>query len=123
MYVELVHLSVDSNNYPSAAMAASGPHVLAQCHCGAFKQTLALARPLPNDSVLCHCDICRSTSGALYHSSLALLTSPSALSPLVAGAETLAKFNASEKIARYFCTVCGSHVLIWHDRDVDAWKV
>jgi hypothetical protein len=76
------------------------------CLCGAISMPATiLAEPkLPINAGICHCNVCRHTTGSLGASFPLLRSSPSQ--------ETLSKltaYHSSEHVVRYFCSTCGCH--------------
>ena len=90
-------------------------HVLARCLCGRVESKLWLAPP-ETKKPLCHCGSCRAGTGVLFLTVL----------PLSAGrpsfVDQLNKYASSEKVERYFCGTCGSHVLC-HVLADDSWDL
>ena len=80
-----------------------------QCHCGAVKWTASLPHKV---ALNCHCNMCRSLSGADYSSWVVL---PEGQFSLLSGKEDLTKYQASEKFSKSFCSVCGSTVCCFND--------
>ena len=75
-----------------------------QCHCGSIKW----AASLPHKVALnCHCNMCRSMSGADYSSWVIL---PSEQFIILSGKESLTQYQASDKFLKSFCSKCGSTV-------------
>jgi hypothetical protein len=73
------------------------------CHCGKARQQVIPKSSTPPGIVdLCHCNICRYTTGQLFASYLAI-ERPESL-------EDLRSYQASTSSARYFCATCGCHV-------------
>lgn len=91
--------------------------VVIRCHCGQLSETVQLRDKIPLTGSLCHCNICRHVTGALTFSGVSLLSPPAAVFK-----EKLVKYATSEKIIRYFCTTCGSHVCYYAVED-DRWAV
>lgn len=94
-----------------------GDQVLIRCHCGQFSETTQLRGLIPVENILCHCNICRHATGALTLSGLSL-ASP----PIEAFKTKLTRHATSEKIVRYFCNTCGTHVGYYVVQD-DRWSV
>lgn len=84
------------------------------CLCGKSEGTVRVtAQRLPMETVLCHCNICRYTSGVLCVSYLTLASPPRLEASLI-------PYQSSAKMERKFCGVCGSHIFA-HNSDVDEW--
>lgn len=76
------------------------------CLCGEAAQSVHLSQsPEASLLTLCHCSSCRSTSGELCASYLALLSPPTSF-------EKLVQYAQSRNVDRWFCRKCGSHVFI-----------
>jgi hypothetical protein len=78
------------------------------CFCGAVEIEAAGA---PVDMGYCHCDNCRTYSGAPLRAFT--LWKPESVK-ITKGGEYLSKFEQSALSDRRFCTKCGSHVMIDH---------
>ncbi|MBS3962412.1 MAG: GFA family protein [Sandarakinorhabdus sp.] len=74
------------------------------CLCGAVTFTVQGELPQPD---ICHCTQCRKQSGHCFAS-----TDVPKSSLTIAGAESLAWFQSSQKVRRGFCSRCGSS-LFW----------
>jgi hypothetical protein len=86
------------------------------CLCGESDGTITLAaESLPVETLLCHCSICRYTSGVLCVSYLTLANPPE-MKP------SLATYQSSARMERKFCGVCGAHVFAYN-ADLDEWYV
>ena len=85
------------------------------CLCGRSQDSLELGSDLPLQTRSCSCDDCRYTTGVLFLSTVRLLAKP-------ALAEKLTGYHSSDSLTRYFCSTCGSHVLV-HRRKRDIWDV
>lgn len=72
------------------------------CYCGAIRYQVA--GPALNQ-VVCHCTMCRGTSGAPC---VAWFTVASGGLKLLSG--KLSAFRASDHATRSFCPVCGTHI-------------
>ena len=84
------------------------------CLCGGSKGTAtAAAQVLPEETLLCHCNICRYTSGVLCVSYLTLASPPIVGDPLTS-------YGSSSKMERHFCKICGAHIFA-HNSDLDEW--
>lgn len=84
------------------------------CLCGRQKGTaMAAVQHLPEDTLLCHCNICRYTSGVLCVSYLTLAASPKVET-------SLATYQSSAKLKRHFCKMCGANIFV-HNSDIDEW--
>lgn len=91
--------------------------VLIRCHCGQFSEITQLQGSTPVENVICHCNICRHVTGALTFTGLSL-ASP----PIEAFKTRLTRYATSEKVIRYFCSTCGTHIGYYIVRD-DRWSV
>ena len=80
-----------------------------QCHCGSIQWTASLPHKV---ALNCHCNMCRSLSGADYSSWLIL---PSGQFSLISGKENISKYEASENFSKSFCSKCGSTVSCVND--------
>ncbi|KAF2657747.1 hypothetical protein K491DRAFT_594416 [Lophiostoma macrostomum CBS 122681] len=79
-------------------------------HCLCKSSTLSFtipttSQPLPTH--FCHCSICRRTHGTLaaIHSPIPV---PETARPLL---DTMTAYASSERVVRYFCSICGAHML------------
>jgi hypothetical protein len=77
------------------------------CFCGAVRYE---ADGTPSDETLCHCAICRRTSGAPC---VAWLTLPRAGVRVTRGAP--AELRSSPAAVRAFCAACGTPLFFRHD--------
>lgn len=77
------------------------------CYCGAIRYTAS--EPVLNRS-LCHCTMCRGTTGAPC---VAWFTVASGGFRLQSGA--LTGFRSSDHATRTFCPVCGTHITFVDD--------
>ena len=75
------------------------------CLCGEIKDTLELASDVPVKGSTCSCNSCRYCTGVLYLSVLPLKDRPTFVNEL-------REYRSSDKVSRYFCGTCGSHVLL-----------
>jgi len=75
-----------------------------QCHCGAITWTATLPHKI---ALNCHCNMCRSLSGADYSSWLVL---PFDQFNLLSGKDHITDYEASDKFSKSFCSKCGSTV-------------
>ncbi|EED21666.1 DUF636 domain protein [Talaromyces stipitatus ATCC 10500] len=82
--------------------------------------TLASLTKSPNEVPLCHCLACRATSGVLCTSYYSLLTPEPTLPPhsklhysneLLFSNPYLREYVQSTRLSRWFCGICGGHVL------------
>lgn len=64
---------------------------------------------LPLPTMLCHCNTCRHLSGTLF-ATLARL--PKGTKPPDAILSSLETYQATDLLTRYFCRVCGTHMLL-----------
>lgn len=83
--------------------------ITGQCHCGAVSWTAALPHTI---ALNCHCNMCRSLSGADYSSWLVLAADQFTL---LSGADVLTAYQASEQFSKTFCRQCGSTVSCVND--------
>jgi len=75
-----------------------------QCHCGSIQWTAML----PHKCALnCHCNMCRSLSGADYSSWIVI---PSEQFSILLGHEYVTEYQATESFSKSFCKKCGSTV-------------
>ena len=91
--------------------------VVIRCLCGQLTETVQLRDKIPVAGSVCHCNICRHVTGAMTFSGVSLLSPPAELFK-----DRLVKYATSEKIIRYFCGACGSHVCYNVVQD-DRWSV
>lgn len=75
-----------------------------KCHCGAVRWTAALPHKI---ALNCHCNMCRSLSGADYSSWIVI---PSGQFSVQSGHDDIIQYQASEKFSKSFCKNCGSTV-------------
>ena len=75
-----------------------------QCHCGTVKWSASLPQKV---ALNCHCNMCRSLSGADYSSWVIL---PADQFNLLSGSENLTIYQATEKFTKSFCSKCGATV-------------
>ncbi|KIW19882.1 hypothetical protein PV08_00457 [Exophiala spinifera] len=85
------------------------------CLCGKNAETLQLDAHLPVSVSPCSCDECRRSTGMLYFSGLPIPSRPGVV-------DALTEYKSSEKLSRYFCQTCGSHMVLHVVKD-DAWSV
>jgi hypothetical protein len=78
------------------------------CFCGAIRYE---AEGVPFHATICHCSICRRTTGAPL---VAWFTVPRAEFRFVQGTPTL--FRSTEKAARGFCPRCGTQIIFEDER-------
>ena len=95
-------MTTESNESPSESAAVHG----GQCFCGAVKLEV---RGQPTMQGYCHCESCRSHSGAQLRG---FTLWPKAAVSIVRG--SLAGFNKMGFSNRQHCTVCGGQVQIEH---------
>jgi len=89
--------------------------VVLSCLCGQAEQKVTLAAEVfPVQTLLCHCNTCRSSSGVLC----------SAYLPLAEPATSLANLTSYDTgaFSRLFCRTCGAHVLA-RDKATNAYFV
>lgn len=91
------------------------------CFCGAVEVEITGD---PAVQALCHCESCRGWLGAPVHAA-ALWPTPNVR--ITRGEDKLGVFKKTEASHRYFCTSCGSPVLVRHPQlgmtDVPAGTV
>ncbi len=80
-----------------------------QCHCGTVKWSASLPHKV---ALNCHCNMCRSLSGADYTSWVIL---PAGQFNLLSGSENLTIYQATEKFTKSFCSKCGATVSCIND--------
>ena len=77
-----------------------------RCLCGQTEQEVSPgSKSLPIDIELCHCNMCRLTSGMLCTAYLDLVSKPQL--------QHLQAYQVSKEDVRYFCGTCGTHVLAY----------
>jgi hypothetical protein len=86
-----------------------------QCYCGAIQYQVKCA---PTHQALCHCTMCRGTSGAPC---LAWFTVPRDAFHLLSGAPV--QFRASDHATRSFCGACGTQLTFVDDLSPDELDV
>jgi len=79
--------------------------VILRCHCGQLTETVRLHDGIPLAGPFCHCNICRHVTGAMTFSGVSISSPPTEIFK-----EKLTEYATSDKIVRYFCASCGSHV-------------
>lgn len=90
------------------------------CHAVTYKPTYKHSDTLPLPAEFCHCNTCRRSSGAICGAFVELTDPPPA--------EILAQcteYKSSEKVRRYFCSQCGSHLFLrgWSEDNPTLWFV
>lgn len=87
------------------------------CLCGLINEPASLlpSASLPYDANMCHCNICRQTTGALSGSYIYLKGPPS--DELLNNATA---YKTSTSFTRFFCKRCGCNVFVRCERD-GAW--
>src|SRR5687768_8759318 len=97
--------------------------VKASCHCGrnTFKAPFATSS-LPNAGLICHCNICRHSTGQLAAIGVKLDSGPLSLdssdgNEIPASLDNLSVITSSSRGKRYFCSHCGAHMLFRHDHE------
>ena len=78
------------------------------CYCGAVAIE---ANGQPEAMGYCHCDACRSYSGALVN---AFTLWKAGDVKITKGAEALSRFKSSDFSVREYCTKCGAGVMVDH---------
>jgi hypothetical protein len=89
--------------------------VQVRCLCGNINESIDLAKPPPHAKHVCHCNHCRYTTGVLFLSVLPLTEKPFFV-------DRLCRYDSSDKVSRYFCGDCGSHMICHVIKD-DFWGV
>jgi hypothetical protein len=93
-------------------MSAAAPDQIEEhvgtCFCGAVA---IAARGVPLEMGYCHCNSCRSWSGAPVS---AYVLWNEADVRVVRGAELIGRYNKFSLSDRQFCTACGGHVMVHH---------
>ncbi|KAI1619103.1 Mss4-like protein [Exophiala viscosa] len=89
--------------------------LIATCLCGINAEKLQLDSQIPFSVSSCACNSCRYSSGVLYTSRIPIRQRPTAV-------EKLQRYDSSNKLSRYFCPVCGSHMFVHAVKD-DSWSV
>ncbi|KEF52403.1 uncharacterized protein A1O9_11644 [Exophiala aquamarina CBS 119918] len=96
-------------------MALTATHL--QCHCAAVYEPATLLKdetlPLKND--MCHCSMCRFSTGSLAAWFAGLKRSPSDKSM-----SSVTAYNATKTATRYFCNTCGCNVFV-HMMEEGRW--
>ncbi|KAF1363587.1 hypothetical protein EJ07DRAFT_103324 [Lizonia empirigonia] len=78
------------------------------CSCGSATHTFTTPiSHLPLASHLCSCDTSRRISGSLLTSYINITHDKSAPKPDLSG---LTPYRSSDKLTRYFCSTCGTHI-------------
>ena len=85
------------------------------CLCGGIKETVQLDSTLPAKSITCSCTICRYCTGVLFISGIPLKGRPTFI-------DQLREYRSSEKVSRYFCPTCGSHMALFMTAN-SSWDV
>jgi hypothetical protein len=100
--------------WPGIPLLKMGVVVNITCLCGKSKgKAEVAAESLPVETMLCHCNSCRYSSGVLCVSYLTLTAPPEI-------ADCLQTYQSSVKMQRMFCSVCGSH-LFAHNSELNEW--
>lgn len=88
-------------------MALTATHL--QCHCASVYEpaTLLKAETLPLKNDMCHCSMCRFSTGSLAAWFAALKGRPSDKSM-----SNVTAYNATKIATRYFCNTCGCNVFV-----------
>ncbi len=74
------------------------------CHCGQVQWTATLPHKI---ALNCHCNMCRSLSGADYSSWIIV---PDESYSITSGEDCLTEYAASKVFSKTFCNQCGSTV-------------
>ena len=90
--------------------------VLVSCLCGDNTEEIELPSTLPVHSTSCCCGICRYSTGVLYISTLPVTKMPTGL------ASRLSAYHSSTEVSRYFCSRCGSHMLVKNNQS-EKWFI
>ncbi|KAF2457989.1 Mss4-like protein, partial [Lineolata rhizophorae] len=86
--------------------------VRGSCLCRRTSFTIPLPTSyVPQAKHLCHCNVCRRTSGTLFTSYLTLPSDPSTTPPSGLDLALLTPYTSST-LTRYFCPTCGTHVAV-----------
>ena len=85
------------------------------CYCGAIRYEAAVT---PFRETICHCSICRRTTGAPM---VAWFSVPLGRFRFVQGAPT--RFRSSAEATRTFCARCGTQLTFQHDQSADVLDV
>ncbi|EHK25197.1 uncharacterized protein TRIVIDRAFT_33067 [Trichoderma virens Gv29-8] len=84
----------------------------AKCHCGSVHFTVDIPKAsLPLSLYLCHCSICRFTTGApcIFHTSLGEGIKPNFIAP--SSEKSLTTYSIKGADCTYdFCSTCGCHI-------------
>lgn len=99
---------LDDSTAPPSADGATRAGFSGECFCGAVR-IRATDRPL--EMGYCHCNSCRSYSGAPFVT-YALFSDDKIT--VTQGADLLGLVNKTGTSARRFCTRCGGHVMTEH---------
>lgn len=75
-----------------------------QCHCGTVRWSATLP---PKIVINCHCNMCRKLSGADYSSWVVF---PASQFRLLAGEQSVSRYQATAHTFKSFCSTCGSTV-------------
>ena len=89
--------------------------LLTTCVCANGEQIVEAADVLPERGILCHCNVCRYTSGILFASCLRLKEQPTKLGHLT-------QYQSSNGVEKYFCKTCGS-CQFFHNLPSQEWHV
>ncbi|TFK28918.1 hypothetical protein FA15DRAFT_684987 [Coprinopsis marcescibilis] len=91
-------------------------YVKSSCHCGlnTFKIPFKTAS-LPKSSSICHCNICRHSTGQMGYTDVRVDGAPLSIdsteeTPVPASLTNLTGFKSSTYATRYFCTKCSAHM-------------
>jgi hypothetical protein len=84
------------------------------CLCGRIREpaTILTSQSLLQETLICHCDTCRYTTGSLGTWYLTLCEAPSE-----ASLSQATPYKTSENYTRFFCSECGCNVFIRSERD------
>lgn len=95
-------------------MSVGATHL--QCLCGAVREQASLldCTKLPIETELCHCNLCRQTSGALFGAFAKLRHKPASIGACGRYA------RVGGRVDRYFCLTCGTRTFD-HVTDTDYW--
>lgn len=89
--------------------------IIATCLCGKNAEKFQLDSHPPFKASTCSCNSCRHSSGVLFASCIPVNSRPAVI-------DNLRRYDSSNKVSRYFCVECGSHMFIYVVQD-DSWSV
>ncbi|KAL4879902.1 hypothetical protein BJY04DRAFT_219708 [Aspergillus karnatakaensis] len=122
---------IDTTTTPST-------HLTASCHCRRINFTLTLpTSTLPLNVTICHCDTCRTSTGApcTFYAPLPLGVQPLFIAPSsfdsltgytharAHGDRSIEDRGENERtVTRFFCSRCGCHIGYRGMKDTGAWR-